>query len=258
MKQFIVLFAFLLGIAAMPLAALDVPPLKGHVNDYGGMFNTATVQVLDQMLADFEKRESTQIVVLTIPSLKGEVLEEYSIKVAEKWKIGQKKLDNGVIILLPKQERKIRIEVGYGLEGRLTDALAGRIIDNDMKPLFKQGKFDEGIIAGVRSIIQAVKGEYSGAASVQEPKKSLWDTQWFPPLIIIGGMIFGIGGIILIMIAFAKRGYGGGGGSSSYGTSSDSYSSSSSDSSSSSSSSSGGDYSGGGGDFGGGGSSGDY
>ncbi|MEW6586145.1 MAG: TPM domain-containing protein, partial [Nitrospirota bacterium] len=98
-----------------PAHALDVPPLQGYVNDYAGMMSSRTKTTLENELRSFEQTDSTQIVILTIPSLEGEVLEEFSIKVADAWKIGQATKDNGVILLVAKQERKIRIEVGRGL-----------------------------------------------------------------------------------------------------------------------------------------------
>lgn len=140
--------------------ALEVPQLRGRVNDYANLLTPGAAQRLEQVLADFEKNDSTQIVVLTITSLEGENLEGYSIKVAEAWRIGQSKLDNGVILLIAKQERKIRIEVGLGLEGVLTDLVSGRIIRGDMSPHFKKNDYDTGITAGVHSLIQVVRGEY--------------------------------------------------------------------------------------------------
>jgi hypothetical protein len=108
--------------------ALDVPPLKGRVNDYAGMISPGVRAQLEMELKDFEQSDSTQIVILTIESLEGESLEEFSIKVAETWKIGQKGKDNGAILLVAKKDRKTRIEVGRGLEGKLTDLTAGRIV----------------------------------------------------------------------------------------------------------------------------------
>ena len=142
------------------LSALEVPALKGRVNDHAGMLSAATRQQLEDILSRLEQTDSTQIVVLTIPSLKGEVLEEFSIKVAEKWKIGQKGLDNGALLLVAKNDRKLRIEVGYGLEGSLTDLTAGRIIRNVIVPQFKAGNFDQGIIDGVQAMIGVVRGEF--------------------------------------------------------------------------------------------------
>ncbi len=141
--------------------ALDVPPLRGHVNDYAAMLSPAAVQGLEADLTAFERSDSTQIVVLTIPTLEGETLEDFSIKVAEAWRIGQKKIDNGVILLIAKQERKIRIEVGRGLEGKLTDLVSGRIIRGEIAPRFKAGDIDGGIKAGVAAIMAVAKGEYS-------------------------------------------------------------------------------------------------
>lgn len=145
--------------------ALDVPPLRAHVNDYANLLSPAASQRIEAELSAFEQSDSTQIVVLTIPSLEGESLEEYSIKVAEAWKIGQKGKDNGAILLVAKQERKIRIEVGRGLEGKLTDLVSGRIIRNEIAPGFKAGNFDAGVGAGVIAIMAVVKGEYTASAA---------------------------------------------------------------------------------------------
>jgi uncharacterized protein len=143
--------------------ALTVPSLKGRVNDYAQMLSPAAVQHLDRLLQDLETSDSTQIVVLTIPSLEGDSLEDFSIRVAEQWRIGQKNLDNGAILLIAKAERKLRIEVGYGLEGRLTDLMAGRIIANVIVPRFKDGQIDQGVLDGVQAMVGVVKGEFSAS-----------------------------------------------------------------------------------------------
>ena len=148
------------------LSALEVPALKGRVNDHAGILSAATRQQLEDILSRLEQTDSTQIAVLTIPSLGGEVLEEFSLKVAEKWKIGQKGFDNGAILLIAQKDRKLRIEVGYGLEGSLTDLMAGRIIRNVIVPQFRAGNFDQGVIDGVQAMIGVVRGEY------QAPEKS--------------------------------------------------------------------------------------
>jgi uncharacterized protein len=140
--------------------ALEVPTLRARVNDYAGMLTQGTVRQLDLLLQDFEQRESTQIVVLTVPSLDGEGLEEFSIRVADQWKIGHKGLDNGAILIVSLADRKVRIEVGYGLEGRLTDLQAGRIIRGIIVPEFKAGRFDQGVVNGVHSMIDTVRGEF--------------------------------------------------------------------------------------------------
>lgn len=153
--------------------ALDVPSLSGRVNDYGDIISTATENHLDQLLANLEQTDSTQVVILTIPSLDGESLEEYSLKVVENWKVGQAGYDNGALLLVAVGDRKVRIEVGYGLEGTLTDLRAGRIIRNVILPDFKKGDFDQGMIEGIGAMIQTVKGEYS--AEQNQAKKNQED-----------------------------------------------------------------------------------
>ena len=164
MKRRIALLLF--GLAAIALSlppaagALAVPSLSGHINDYGRMISPGTAADLEQELTRFEATDSTQIVVLTVPSLEGEDLEGFSIKVAEAWKIGSKGVDNGVILLVARDDRKVRIEVGRGLEGRLTDLVSGRIIRNDIIPRFRAGDFDGGISAGVRDLMAVTRGEF--------------------------------------------------------------------------------------------------
>lgn len=142
------------------LPALDVPSLQGRVNDLAGMLSRGTVRQLENTLQQLEASDGTQIVVLTVPSLEGDSLEDFSIRVAEQWQIGQRQEDNGAILLIAKAERKLRIEVGYGLEGRLTDLVAGRIIRNIIVPRFKAGQVDQGVIDGVQAMVGVVKGEY--------------------------------------------------------------------------------------------------
>lgn len=154
------LLVSLLSLISIPVYALDVPPLKGYINDYANMISPSSRTKLSKELKAFEQSDSTQIVILTIPSLEGELIEDFSIKVAEAWKIGQKGKDNGIILVVAKQERKIRIEVGRGLEGKLTDLTAGRIIDFVVKPKFKRGDFDGGFVAAVHSLIDATRGEF--------------------------------------------------------------------------------------------------
>ena len=140
--------------------ALDVPQLRGRVNDYADMISAPAEARLEEELKSFEQSDSTQIVILTIPSLEGEVIEDFGIRVADAWKIGQKGKDNGVILIASKEDREMRIEVGSGLEGRLTDLMSGRIIDLVMKPRFKRGDFDGGFMAGVSALIDASRGEF--------------------------------------------------------------------------------------------------
>jgi uncharacterized protein len=145
-----------------PARALEVPPYQGYVTDLAGMISPAERQRLEQTLLAFEQSDSTQIAVLTIPSLEGDALEDFSIRTVEAWKIGQKGKDNGVLLLVSKGDRKVRIEVGRGLEGVLTDLLAGRIVDQVISPRFKAGQLDQGFAAGVSAIISATRGEFKG------------------------------------------------------------------------------------------------
>jgi uncharacterized protein len=169
---FIVFFcSCIITVAAAPAAALDVPPLKGYVNDYANMISPSARTQIEAELKAFAQSDSTQVVILTIPSLQGEVLEEYSIKVGETWKIGEKGKDNGIIFLVSNQDRKIRIEVGRGLEGRLTDLTAGRIIDLVIKPRFKRGYFDGGFTAGIHALIDATRGEFKAEARRPSARK---------------------------------------------------------------------------------------
>ena len=232
----------------LPLAALDVP--KGHVNDYANMLKDPTSAPYRNVSWPISRSP----LGVCSRSFQGEPLE-YSMKVAGTWKIGQKKLDNGVIFLVARDDRKMRIEVGYGLEGRLTDLYAGRIIDNEVKPHFKKGEFDLGILMGASGILRAVKGEYPGMAEDPAIEKPFWTELTITMFAVFGGMGLIILIIIILAIKFPGAFAGGGGGSSdSSGSSSDSGSSSSSSSSSSGDSggSGSGSYSGGGGSFGGG------
>jgi len=184
--------AFLLAFAGAVASALDVPALRGRVNDYGEMMSAAAEQTIASKLEALEASDSTQVAVLTIPSLEGEDLEGFSIRVAEAWKIGAKEHDNGAILLVSREDHAVRIEVGYGLEGRLTDLLAGRIIDRIIVPSFKEGKFDEGFTQGVDAIISAVKGEYQGTGRV--PSADAAPSGRFLPLAVMFAFMTAVAG----------------------------------------------------------------
>ena len=174
------LVAFLFIIFPFSAGALDVPQLKGRVNDYASILSPETAQKLDAALSAIESSDSTQIVVLTIPSLEGEVLEEFSIKVAEAWKIGQNNLDNGAILLVSKNDRKLRIEVGRGLEGKLTDLISGRIISSEIIPRFREGDFNGGIEAGINAIVSVVRGEYKASETNTATKRKRQKPHLYP------------------------------------------------------------------------------
>ncbi|MBI4481894.1 MAG: TPM domain-containing protein [Acidobacteria bacterium] len=165
----------------------EVPRLAARVNDYAGLLTDAEKQALEGKLADLERTDSTQVVVLTVPSLGGEAIESYSMRVAEAWKIGQKQYDNGVILLVSREDRQLRIEVGYGLEGKLTDALSKRIIDTEIVPRFRANDFYGGIGAGVDSIVEVVKGTYQ--ADKQVGDESFIQVLVFLFLLVIGAAL---------------------------------------------------------------------
>ncbi len=133
-----------------------IPALSARVTDETNTLSASERQALDKKLADWEQKTGNQLVVLIVPSTKPEAIESYSIRVAEAWKIGRKGKDNGAIFLIAKDDRRMRIEVGYGLEGVLTDITSHRIIDETVAPLFRQNRFAEGINAGVDRIIAVV------------------------------------------------------------------------------------------------------
>jgi uncharacterized protein len=169
MKKIILIISLLLF--PFQLMALDAPQLTGRVNDQARMLSPETAQRLEQKLAAFERETSNQVAVLTIPSLQGDDIDQFSIRVAEAWKLGQKGKDNGVLLVLAQSERKVRIEVGMGLQGVLPDITAGRIIRETMRPYLKSGNFDQGITVAVDSIIAATKGEFKGTGTGQSTQK---------------------------------------------------------------------------------------
>lgn len=165
-------------IAARAFASFIIPAApKAYVNDYVGLLDSSTKQKLEQTLKTFEEETSTQVLVAIFPSLEGENLEDLSIRLAEKWKAGQKDKDNGVILLVFKDDRKLRIEVGYGLEAVLTDALSKSIIQNEIVPYFKQGDYSSGILSGVAAILKATRGEYKAKKSQRNEGIDL-DSLW--------------------------------------------------------------------------------
>ncbi len=139
---------------------LAVPEIHQRVTDLSGTLSAGDQQELDDVLAQFENATSNQIAVLIVPSLEGESLEDYSLRVSEKNKFGKKGRDNGILLFIAKEDRKLRIEVGYGLEGALPDITCDQIIRHEIVPHFRSGDYAGGIRAGVAAILEATKGEY--------------------------------------------------------------------------------------------------
>lgn len=152
----LLLWLLLAGIARADLA---VPVLATRVTDQAGLLTAAQRQQIEKMLSDFEAAKGSQIAVLTVVSTQPETIEEYGIRVATAWKLGRKGVDDGVLLLVAKDDRKMRIEVGYGLEGAIPDAVAKRVIAEIITPYFKQGDYFGGIQAGVSRLIRLIEGE---------------------------------------------------------------------------------------------------
>ncbi len=187
------LLALLLCWAASALALVAVPPLSGRVVDQTGTLAAGDIASLTQTLKDLETRKGSQIAILIVPTTDGEAIEQFSLRVAEAWKIGRKKIDDGALLVIAKNDRRLRIEVGYGLEGALTDVTTKRIIDEDITPKFKAGDFAGGVAAGVDKIVRIVNGE-----KLPEPAPPHWqDSQSFDPsdlfnpFLIIPAVLFG-------------------------------------------------------------------
>ena len=148
----------LLG-AALASADVAVPLLTARVTDLTGTLSGGAVARIEAKLAAFEAKKGSQIAVLIVPSTQPEEIEQYGIRVAEAWKLGRKGVDDGAILIVAKNDRRVRIEVGYGLEGALPDAIASRIIAETVTPHFKLGDYDGGVEAGVNQMISVVDGE---------------------------------------------------------------------------------------------------
>ncbi len=214
------LFLTLVLLLAFPLhaAGLEVPHLQARVTDLAGLLSPEEISALESKLRDLETSDSTQVAVLIIPSLEGEVLEDFSERVATAWRLGQKGRDNGALVLIALKERAIRIEVGYGLEGKLTDARSRQIIQNETIPYFRQGNFYAGIDAGVTAIIQTVRGEYQGTGRTGTGQRGAtrrfdWIIALLFPLLwvlsatgAVGGLLIGGGAGLLLAYSIAGAG----------------------------------------------------
>lgn len=148
-------------VLAGPALGLDVPALMGRVNDYAGILEADEKRILENYLASVETSTSAQMVLLTVPSLEGDPVEDFSLRVAEAWKIGRKGADNGLLLLVAVEDREVRIEVGYGLEGALPDGKCGTIIRQVIVPEFRDGNYYEGINKAFEVMGQAIAGDPS-------------------------------------------------------------------------------------------------
>ncbi len=188
------ILALLLGWASAALAAVAVPPLTGPVVDQTGTLSSGEIASLTQTLKSFSARKGSQIAVLIVPTTESEAIEQFSIRVAEAWKIGRKKIDDGALLVIAKNDRHLRIEVGYGLEGALTDVTTKRIINEDITPRFNAGDFVGGVWAGVNRMIRVIDGEKLPAPEPphwQSSSRSFDPTDLFNPFLIIPVLLFG-------------------------------------------------------------------
>lgn len=197
----------LLTLCMLPVSAarIEVPYLTGRVTDNAELLNPETRARLTQALEAHERAHGNQVAVLTVPSIGDASIEDYAHTVFNAWGLGQKGRNNGVLLVVAPTERRMRIEVGYGLEGTLTDALASRIIRHRLTPYFKSGDFNRGIEEGVHSILAVLEGRDPGLAaapaSVPSPSSAGSDSLFkgpdlsLPERILIGGFVFGIIGL---------------------------------------------------------------
>ena len=176
------LFLLALGLA---WAQAAVPPLTARVTDLTGTLTREQQAGLERMLQEFEARKGSQLAVLMVPSTAPEAIEQYALRVAEQWKIGRKKVDDGAILVVAKDDRALRIEVGYGLEGALNDATANRIIRELIVPRFREGDFYGGINAGLDRMMRVIDGEPLPAPAKSAPGAQGETFQMLPVLLIL-------------------------------------------------------------------------
>jgi uncharacterized protein len=170
-------------------AQVPVPPLAARVTDLTATLGSERTAALERKLADFEQRKGSQIVVLVVPTTQPEAIEQYALRVAEVWKPGREGIDDGALLLVAKDDRQLRIEVGYGLEGALTDATSSRIIDETIVPYFRNGDFAGGIDAGVERMIAVIDGEPLPEPQWREPRPG--DLESALPIVLVVAVTLG-------------------------------------------------------------------
>jgi uncharacterized protein len=233
--------AMLMLISARAFAAdLKFPPLTGRVVDDAGILSASTRRELDEMLAQHERTSTEQIVVVTLDSLQGHAIEDFGYQLGRYWGVGQKGKNNGAILIVAPHERKVRIEVGYGLEGQLTDAISRVIIENYITPQFREGDYNAGVLAGTGAIMRTLGDEaaanLSGESAQAPPANNIEQTQLSPsseflllifflvviflmsrarrhPYIVRHGLPYGPGGFFGGSSGGGGGGFSGGGGS---------------------------------------------
>jgi uncharacterized protein len=190
-------------LLAAKVLALEPPALGGRVNDHAGLLPGDSRRALEERLAQHEKQTGHQFAVLTIPSLEGDSLEDFSLRAVEKWKLGRKGTDDGLLLLVVQKERKVRIEVGYGLEGTITDATSARVIRNLITPSFRRGQYADGIRLAMDELIRVSGGGAAPAEQVTEQPTRKPEPSERKPIVPLFVMMAFIG------LFFALRGFGG-------------------------------------------------
>lgn len=196
MRLFLALAAFLMAVNSQ--AAFQVPALTGPVVDQGGMLTAHDERLLSDLIRRFEQTGKAQLQVLTVQNLGGLPIEQASIEVVEKWKLGGAKTDNGLLFIVAVDDRKIRIEVGQGLEGVIPDAIAKRIIEDVMIPLFRQGSASQGVVMGVYQAMKKIDQEFQADHQLERATSSRRSSSTWEGIVIFMA--------ILIIILFGSRG----------------------------------------------------
>jgi uncharacterized protein len=176
--------------AALAFAQIAVPPLTARVTDLTATLSPATTAALESSLQAFETRKGSQIAVLIVPTTAPETIEQYALRVAETWRLGRKGVDDGALLLVAKDDRALRIEVGYGLEGALTDITAKRIVAEIITPRFQEGDFDGGVRAGVERMVSVIDGEPLPAVS-SKAAHSAEDIESYIPVLFVVALAMG-------------------------------------------------------------------
>lgn len=193
MKKVAITLIVFLFLSVTTVFATDYPDYKGYVNNFADVLSDQFEEGLEQKLSDFDLKTTNQLVIVTLKTTQPDTIEQYSIKLAEKWKPGQKDKDNGVIMLFAMEDRKMRIEVGRGLEGELTDVESKHILDKVITPEFKQQKYEDGISKGVDAVILAIATDSAATTSKGVPIQGII-------ILIIAGVI-----IFAIVLAFSSH-----------------------------------------------------
>jgi len=185
-------FAVLVAAPLLLAALQTIPPFKARVTDLTGTLSPAEQARLESRLAEFESRKGAQIAVLIVPTTQPEEIEQYSIRVVDAWKLGREKPDDGALLLIAKDDRSLRIEVGRGLEGVLTDLVSKRIVSDTIAPLFRQGDFAGGISAGIEQMMRVIDGEPLPAPDarwIDGPQKLAEHLPFVLGLIFVGSLV---------------------------------------------------------------------